>query len=294
MLERGLRQRKSDSSKVVRSDEAVGEHDWIEGFEQIDRVITIDQDPLGRLPRSNAATYAEVFTPIREAFARTPDALRGGLKAQNFSFNLPGGRCERCEGSGVLRVPMHFLPDVEVRCPVCKGRRYRREILEVHFRDLDIAEVLEMTVEEALEVFSELPAVNSRLQLLIDVGLGYLQLGQPATTLSGGEAQRVKLAKELGKRMMRRTLYLLDEPTTGLHLADISRLLEVLQRLVEAGNSVIVIEHNLELVKTADWVIDLGPEGGAGGGKVIAEGPPEAIAATPGSYTGKFLKEGLI
>lgn len=266
-----------------------GEHDAIEGCENIDRVISIDQEPIGRAPRSNAATYTDIFTAIRAAFAATPDARRLGLSARHFSFNVPGGRCERCEGAGVLAVQMHFLPDVEVRCPACHGRRFTGQTLAVHYRGYDISRVLDLTVEEALGLFEDLPAVRSRLRALDDVGLGYLQLGQPATTLSGGEAQRVKLARELGRRTGGRTLYLLDEPTTGLHLADTARLLGVLRRLVDAGNSVLVIEHNLELVKTADWVIDLGPEGGAAGGRLVAEGTPEQVARTPGSHTGRYL-----
>jgi excinuclease ABC subunit A len=213
------------------------------------------------------------------------------MSARHFSFNVAGGRCERCKGAGVLSVEMHFLPDVEVRCPACHGRRFTADTLGVHYRGYDVSQVLDMTVEEALALFEDEPAARSRLQALYDVGLGYVQLGQPATTLSGGEAQRVKLAKELGKRSIGSCLYLLDEPTTGLHLADIARLLDVLQRLVEAGNSVIVIEHNLELVKTADWIIDLGPEGGAGGGRLVAQGTPEQVAHTPGSHTGACLKE---
>jgi excinuclease ABC subunit A len=295
ILERALRQR------LYASGEVPGEHDEIEGDEFVDKLITIDQEPIGRIPRSNAATYAEIFTPIREAFAATPEARQRGLTARNFSFNLPGGRCERCEGAGVLTVKMQLLPDVEVRCPVCHGRRFTSETLGVHYQGHDIAQVLDLTIEEALGVFQDVPPAFSRLQVLVDVGLGYLQLGQPATTLSGGEAQRVKLARELGRRAAGHTLYLLDEPTTGLHLADIARLLGVLQRLVDGsmasgshrgrGNSVILIEHNLEVIKAADWVIDLGPEGGAGGGRLIAQGTPEQVARTPGSYTGQYLKE---
>ena len=271
--------------------EIPGEHDSITGWEHIDQVITIDQAHVGRIPRSNAATYSDSFTPIREAFAATNDAKTNKLTARYFSFNVPGGRCERCEGAGTLAVKMHFLPDVEVRCPACRGRRFKRETLEVKYRGCDISQVLNMTVEEALILFADIPAATSRLKLMSDVGLGYLQLGQPATTLSGGEAQRVKLARELGRRTTGRTLYLLDEPTTGLHPADTSRLLEVLQRLVNNGNSVIVIEHNLDLVKAADWVIDLGPEGGAAGGRLIAEGTPEDTANVKESYTGQCLKE---
>lgn len=285
ILDRAVRQRLYGSSN------APGEHDVIEGYDYLDKIITIDQEHIGRIPRSNAAIYSDTFTPIREAFAATSEAHRRGLSARHFSFNVPGGRCERCEGAGVLTVKMQLLPDVEVRCPACHGRRFTRETLAVHYRNYDISQVLDLTVEEALALFKDVPAACSRLQVLCDVGLGYLQLGQPATTLSGGEAQRVKLAKELGRRAAGRTLYLLDEPTTGLHLADTARLLGVLQRLVDAGNTVIVIEHNLELVKAADWVIDLGPEGGAAGGKLIAQGTPEQITQVPGSYTGQGLRE---
>ena len=271
--------------------ELPGEHDSITGWEHIDKVITIDQAHIGRLPRSNAATYSDAFTPIREAFAATPEAKKNKVTARHFSFNVPGGRCERCEGAGTLTVKMHFLPDVEVRCPACRGHRFKRETLAIKYLGCDISQVLNMTVEEALNLFADIPAAVSRLQVMSDVGLGYLQLGQPATTLSGGEAQRVKLAKELGRRGTGRTLYLLDEPTTGLHPADTARLLLVLQRLVDNGNSVIVVEHNLDLVKAADWVIDLGPEGGAAGGRVLAEGTPEDVANVNESYTGQRLKE---
>ena len=283
ILDRAIRQR------LYGSGDAPGEHNAIEGVEYLDRIITIDQDPIGRMPRSNTATYTELFTPIRAAFAASPEALRRGLSARHFSFNVPGGRCERCEGAGVLTVKMHFLPDVEVRCPACHGHRFTRATLAVRYRDHDISQVLDLTIEEALALFKDVPAALSRLQVLSDVGLGYLQLGQSATTLSGGEAQRVKLAKELGRRVTGRTLYLLDEPTTGLHLADTARLLGVLQRLVDAGNTVVVVEHNLELVKTADWVIELGPEGGAAGGRLVAEGTPEQVARVPASYTGQYL-----
>ena len=287
ILDHALRQR------LYGSSEAPGEHDAIDGCELIDKVITIDQAHIGRIPRSNAATYSDTFTPIREAFAATPEARRLGLPARHFSFNVPGGRCERCQGARVLTVQMHFLPDVEVRCPTCHGRRFTPQTLAVQYHGHDISQVLDLTVEEALGLFSEIPAARSRLQVLADVGLGYLQLGQPATTLSGGEAQRIKLAKELGRRGRGSTLYLLDEPTVGLHPADVARLLGVLQRLVEAGNSVAVIEHNLDVIKTADWVIDLGPEGGAAGGRLVAEGAPEQVAQVPGSYTGRFLREML-
>lgn len=288
ILDRAIRQH------LYAAGDVPGEHDALEGCENLDKIITIDQNHIGRIPRSNAATYSDTFTPIREAFAATPEARARGLTARHFSFNVPGGRCERCEGSGVLTVKMHFLPDVEVRCPVCHGQRFNRETLAVHYRGHNISQVLNLTVEEALVLFKEVSAARSRLQVLSDVGLGYLQLGQPATTLSGGEAQRVKLAKELGRRVTGRTLYLLDEPTTGLHLADTARLLGVLQRLVDAGNTVIVVEHNLELVKAADWIIDLGPEGGAAGGRLIAQGTPEQVAKTPGSATGQGLSEILL
>jgi excinuclease ABC subunit A len=279
--------------KLNGAGELPGKHDSITGWEHIDKVITIDQAHIGRIPRSNAATYSDTFTPIREAFAATPEAKKNKVTARHFSFNVPGGRCERCEGAGTLTVKMHFLPDVEVRCPACHGHRFKKETLAIKYRGYDISQVLNMTVEEALNLFADVPAAASRLQVMSDVGLGYLQLGQPATTLSGGEAQRVKLAKELGRRSTGRTLYLLDEPTTGLHLADTARLLEVLQRLVDAGNSVVVVEHNLDLVKATDWVIDLGPEGGVAGGQLIAEGTPEDVAKVKESYTGQCLKEML-
>jgi excinuclease ABC subunit A len=287
ILDHSLRQRLHGSREVP------GEHDRIEGWDQVQKVITIDQEHIGRIPRSNAATYSEAFTPIRSVFAATPEARRRGYSARHFSFNVPGGRCERCQGAGVLTVNMHFLPAVEVRCPVCHGRRFTPETLEVRYRDHDISQVLDLTVDEALQLFRDVPAAEARLSALADAGLGYLQLGQPATTLSGGEAQRVKLAKELGRRAAGRTLYLLDEPTTGLHLADTARLLAVLQRLVDAGASVIVVEHNMELVKAADWVIDLGPEGGEAGGRLIAEGTPEQVAAAPDSYSGRALQRVL-
>jgi len=287
VLDKALRQRLTGASDLP------GKHDRIDGMDQIDKVITIDQEHIGRIPRSNAATYSDAFTAIREAFAATDDARRRKFSPRYFSFNVPGGRCERCEGSGILTVKMHFMPDVEVRCPACHGRRFTRETLAVKYNGHDISQVLDMTVEEALQVFKHVPAAAPRLQVMSDVGLGYLQLGQPATTLSGGEAQRVKLAKELGRKATGRTLYLLDEPTTGLHLDDTGRLMVVLQRLVEAGNSVIVVEHNLDLVRAADWVIDMGPEGGAAGGMVIAEGTPEQVAQAPNSYTGQYLSKML-
>jgi excinuclease ABC subunit A len=285
ILDRAIRK------KLYGASDVPGEHDKIDGWETIQKIITIDQAHIGRIPRSNAATYSDTFTPIREAFAATQEARQIGLSARHFSFNVAGGRCERCKGAGVLTVKMHFLPDVEVRCPTCHGRRFTRETLAVHYKGFDISQVLEMTVEEALDLFHEVPGAVSRLQVLSDVGLGYLQLGQPATTLSGGEAQRVKLAKELGRRSKGMTLYLLDEPTTGLHLADTARLLAVLQRLVDAGNSVILVEHNLDLVKAADWVLDLGPEGGKAGGRLVAEGTPDQLTHNPESITGKYLNQ---
>jgi len=275
------------------ADAAVGAHDSIEGWEHLDKLITINQEQIGRIPRSNAATYSDVFTAIRETFAATPDAKQRQMTARHFSFNVPGGRCERCEGTGLLTVRMHFLPDVDVVCPACRGRRFKPDTLAVTYRGHDIAQVLDLTIEEALALFADVPAAASRLQVMVDVGLGYVQLGQPATTLSGGEAQRVKLSRELGRRAAGRTLYLLDEPTTGLHPADTARLLALLQRLVEAGNTVIVVEHNLDLIKCADWVIDLGPEGGSGGGNLIAEGTPEQLATVPASYTGVSLQRVL-
>ena len=269
--------------------EQSGEHDSIEGWEHVDKIVTIDQSAIGRSTRSNAATYTDAFTPIREAFAATSDAKARQMSARHFSFNVPGGRCERCEGAGLLTVEMHFLPNVEVRCPTCHGRRFKREVLAVKYRDHDIAQVLDMTIEEALTVFEDVPAAQARLALMVEVGLGYLQLGQPATTLSGGEAQRVKLAKELYRRGTGRTLYLLDEPTTGLHVADVARLLLLLQRLVDAGNTVVVVEHNVDVMQAADWIIDLGPEGGKAGGHIVAQGTPEEIAQVAGSFTGTYL-----
>ncbi len=269
----------------------VGEHDAIEGWEHLDKVVTIDQSAIGRTPRSNAATYSDAFTAIRGAFAATREARERGLTARHFSFNVPGGRCERCEGAGVLTVQMQVLPEAHVRCPVCHGRRFKREILAVPYRGHDIAQVLDLTVEEALPLFQDVPAAAARLSVMVEAGLGYLQLGQAAPALSGGEAQRVKLAKELGRRATGRTLYLLDEPTTGLHPADTARLLAVLQRLVDGGNTVVVIEHNLDVLVAADWLIDLGPEGGDAGGQIVAEGTPEQVAHVPESVTGTFLRQ---
>jgi excinuclease ABC subunit A len=268
-----------------------GEHLGCEGIECFDKVIDIDQSPIGRTPRSNPATYTDLFTPIRELYAQTPDAKVRGYKQGRFSFNVRGGRCETCKGDGTIKIEMHFLPDVYVPCETCGGKRYNRETLEVRFKGKSIAEVLEMSVEEALAFFAKIPKIRRRLQTLHDVGLDYIKLGQPATTLSGGEAQRVKLAKELSKVATGKTLYILDEPTTGLHFADIEKLLEVLQRLVDAGNTVLVIEHNLDVIKQADWIVDLGPEGGEAGGEVIATGTPEHVADVEESYTGNFLRE---
>jgi len=270
-----------------------GAHAGIDGWEHFDKIITIDQDPIGRSTRSNAATYTDAFTAIRQVFAAQPAARERGLTAQHFSFNVAGGRCDRCEGAGVLWVEMHFLPDVQVRCPACHGRRFKREVLSVTYRGHDIAQVLDLTIEEALLLFASVPAAKARLGLMAETGMGYLQLGQPASTFSGGEAQRVKLAKELARRSTGRTLYLLDEPTTGLHPADTAHLVLLLQRLVDAGNTVIVVEHNLDVVKCADWVIDLGPEGGEAGGQLVAEGTPETIASCPESITGQMLKRRL-
>jgi excinuclease ABC subunit A len=269
--------------------EKPGEHRAIEGLEALDKVIDIDQSPIGRTPRSNPATYTGLFGPIRELFAGTPEARVRGYLPGRFSFNVKGGRCEHCKGDGILKIEMQFLPDVYVPCEVCKGKRYNREALEIHYKGRSISDVLEMTIAEALEFFAPVPSIKAKLQTLFDVGLGYVHLGQPATTLSGGEAQRVKLATELSKRATGRTVYVLDEPTTGLHMADVEKLLHVLHRLVDTGNTVIVIEHNLDVVKTADWIVDLGPEGGDKGGYVIAEGTPEQVAATPGSATGEYL-----
>jgi excinuclease ABC subunit A len=267
-----------------------GTHDDIEGVQHFDKVIEIDQSPIGRTPRSNPATYTKAFDPIREMFAATPEARMRGYELGRFSFNVRGGRCEACQGQGKVKIEMHFLPDVYVPCDVCYGTRYNKETLAVRYKGRNIAEVLEMTVEEALGFFSPIPPIRDKLQTVYDVGLGYIKLGQSATELSGGEAQRVKLARELARRATGRTLYVLDEPTTGLHPEDVRKLLSVLHRLVDVGNTVVVIEHNLDVIKTADWIIDLGPEGGEGGGRVIAEGPPEGVAEVAGSYTGQFLR----
>jgi excinuclease ABC subunit A len=261
--------------------------------EQFDKIVNVDQSPIGRTPRSNPATYTGLFAPIRDLFAGVPEARARGYGAGRFSFNVKGGRCEACQGDGVLKVEMHFLPDIYVPCDVCHGERYNRETLDVRYRGRNVHEVLQMTVEQAAEFFSAVPAIERKLQTLLDVGLGYIKLGQSATTLSGGEAQRVKLSLELSKRDTGRTLYILDEPTTGLHFHDIDLLLRVLHRLRDHGNTVVVIEHNLDVIKTADWVIDLGPEGGDGGGRVVAEGAPEEVARNKASYTGQYLKSVL-
>ncbi|NNL99592.1 MAG: excinuclease ABC subunit UvrA, partial [Gammaproteobacteria bacterium] len=265
----------------------------VSGLDLFDKVVDIDQSPIGRTPRSNPATYTQLFTPIRDLFSGTQEARSRGYKPGRFSFNVKGGRCEACQGDGVIKVEMHFLPDVYVACDVCKGKRYNRETLEVTYKGKAINEVLDMTVEEARQFFDPVPAIAGKLQTLMDVGLSYIHLGQNATTLSGGEAQRVKLARELSKRDTGKTLYILDEPTTGLHFHDIEQLLRVLHRLRDHGNTIVVIEHNLDVIKTADWVVDLGPEGGNGGGEIIATGTPEAVAEVEGSYTGQFLRSVL-
>jgi excinuclease ABC subunit A len=281
---------KALSGLVMKSKESPGAFDKITGVELIDKVIDIDQSPIGRTPRSNPATYTGVFTPIRDLFTALPESKIRGYKAGRFSFNVPGGRCESCEGDGIKKIEMHFLPDVYITCEVCKGKRYNHETLEVRYKGKNIYEVLDMTAAEALDFFQNVPSIRTKLETINRVGLTYIKLGQPATTLSGGEAQRVKLATELSRRATGNTLYILDEPTTGLHFADVQKLLEVLNSLVDKGNTVIVIEHNLDVIKTADWVLDLGPEGGDGGGTIVAEGTPETVAGTAASYTGRYLK----
>ena len=278
------------ANRLLRARLKPGAHRAIEGLEQFDKVIEIDQSPIGRTPRSNPATYTDLFSRVRELYSLTPEARTRGYTPGRFSFNVKGGRCEACAGDGMIRIEMHFLPDVYVPCEVCKGKRYNRETLDIRYKGASIADVLAMSVEEALEFFGKEPKLRRRLQTLHDVGLDYVKLGQPATTLSGGEAQRVKLAAELSKVATGRTLYILDEPTTGLHIHDVAKLLEVLQRLVDAGNTVLVIEHNLDVIKQSDWVIDLGPEGGDAGGRVIATGTPEQVAEVEESYTGQFLR----
>ena len=277
------------SAQLMRANTVPGRHDDIEGIKNLDKAIAIDQSPIGRTPRSNPATYTGVFGPIRDLFSNMPEAKLRGYSPGRFSFNVKGGRCENCAGDGVIKIEMHFLPDVYVPCEVCHGQRYNREALEIHYKGKTIADVLDMTCEVALDFFANIPAIARKLQTLVDVGLGYITLGQPATTLSGGEAQRIKLASELSRRPTGRTLYILDEPTTGLHMADVSKLLDVLHALVDAGNSMIVIEHNLDVVKNADYLIDMGPEGGAAGGQVVAKGTPEQVAKVKASYTGQFL-----
>jgi excinuclease ABC subunit A len=274
-----------------RAQDTPGKHKSIEGLKNLDKVIDIDQSPIGRTPRSNPATYTGVFSNIRDLFALTPDAKMRGYKAGRFSFNVKGGRCEACHGEGILKIEMHFLPDVYVTCEECKGKRYNKEALEIHYKGKSIADVLDMTVEEALDFFANIPAIRIKLQTLFEVGLGYIKLGQPATTLSGGEAQRVKLATELARKSTGQTLYILDEPTTGLHFDDVNRLMKVLNALVNLGNTVLIVEHNLDVIKCADWIVDLGPEGGDNGGKIIAEGTPEQIAGVAKSYTGQYLKK---
>ena len=278
------------AARLNRASDVPGVHDKIEGIKQLDKAIVIDQSPIGRTPRSNPATYTGIFTPIRELFASTPEANVRGYKAGRFSFNVKGGRCENCQGDGVIKIEMHFLPDVYVQCDECHGKRYNREALEIKYKDKTIADILDMTVEQAATFFDSVPNIARKLQTLVEVGLGYIKLGQPATTFSGGEAQRIKLATELSKRSTGKTMYILDEPTTGLHSADVKRLLRILQQLVEGGNSMIIIEHNLDVIKSADWIIDMGPEGGIGGGTVVASGTPEDVAKVPESFTGKYLK----
>ena len=281
---------KSLAKQLNRARCIPGKHKSIKGLEQLDKVIDIDQSPIGRTPRSNPATYTGVFDMIRDLFASTPDAKAKGYKKGRFSFNVKGGRCEACSGDGIIKIEMHFLPDVYVPCEVCEGKRYNRETLEVKYKGKNIYDVLDMTVEEALEFFKNVPSIERKIQTLYDVGLSYVKLGQPSTELSGGEAQRIKLATELSKRSTGKTIYILDEPTTGLHFADVHKLIEILRRLSDGGNTVVVIEHNLDVIKTADYIIDMGPEGGDGGGTVIAKGTPEEVAKVKGSYTGQYVK----
>ena len=278
------------AAKLNRARLRAGRHDHFEGIEHLDKVIAIDQSPIGRTPRSNPATYTGLFNDIRDLFAATAEAKTRGYGPGRFSFNVKGGRCEACSGDGLVRIEMHFLPDIYVPCEVCGGRRYNRETLEVLYKGKSIADILDMTADEALEFFENLPKIRRKVATLVEVGLGYIKLGQSSTTLSGGEAQRVKLATELSRCATGSTIYILDEPTTGLHTYDVHKLTEVLQRLVELGNTVLVIEHNLDVIKTADYIIDLGPEGGTGGGTIVAAGTPEEIAQHPASYTGKYLR----
>ena len=280
-------------ARLHRAQTVAGAHDKIEGIEELDKCIVIDQSPIGRTPRSNAATYTGVFNQIRELFAEQPEAELRGYKAGRFSFNVKGGRCATCQGDGVQKIEMHFLPDVYVACPACHGKRYNREALEIKYKGKSIADVLDMTIDEACEFFANIPNIISKLKTIQEVGLGYIRLGQPATTFSGGEAQRIKLATELARRSTGKTLYILDEPTTGLHTDDVKRLLSILNRLVDGGNTMIIIEHNLHVIKSADWVIDMGPEGGQNGGQIIAEGTPEDLAKRNVSPTGEFLRQYL-
>jgi len=282
---------KALSKRLYNSKELPGKHRELRNYGLIDKVVNIDQSPIGRTPRSNPATYTGLFGPIRELFSETAEARLRGYKPGRFSFNVKGGRCETCEGDGLIKIEMHFLPDVFVPCEKCKGKRYNSETLQVHYKGKNVSEVLAMSVDEAQKFFENIPLIADKLQLLLDVGLGYIKLGQPATQLSGGEAQRIKLSLELSKRATGKTVYILDEPTTGLHFEDIKKLLEVLHRLVEKGNTVYVIEHNLDVIKTADWIIDIGPEGGDGGGQIVAQGTPEVVAKVKESYTGHFLKK---
>jgi excinuclease ABC subunit A len=281
------------AQKLTGGRERPGEHRSLSGLEHVDKVIHIDQSPIGRTPRSNPATYSGVFTPIRDLFAMLPESKSRGYRPGRYSFNVRGGRCEACEGDGIIRIEMHFMPDVYVTCEECRGRRYNRETLEVAYKGKSIADVLEMTVDQALDFLRPIPPIRHKLETLSGVGLGYIRLGQSATTLSGGEAQRVKLARELSRRATGKTVYLLDEPTTGLHFDDISKLLSVLHRFADAGNTVIVIEHNLDVIKSADHLIDLGPEGGDAGGEIVACGTPEEVAENPRSFTGRFLRRVL-
>ena len=285
--------KKAIAQKLNRNSEKPGKFKEIRGIEHLDRLIDIDQSPIGRTPRSNPATYTGVFDDIRDLFSKTNEAKIRGYKKGRFSFNVKGGRCEACSGDGIIKIEMHFLPDVYVPCEICHGTRYNSETLEVHYKEKNISQVLDMTVNDAVEFFKHIPKIERKLQTIKDVGLGYVTLGQPATTLSGGEAQRMKLASELHKRSTGKSLYILDEPTTGLHTEDIAQLLKVLARFADDGNTVLVIEHNLDVIKTADHIIDLGPEGGVGGGTIVATGTPEEVAANPASYTGQYLKKKL-
>ena len=281
------------AKELNRARTIAGDHDDIIGLEQLDKVIDIDQSPIGRTPRSNPATYTGVFDMIRDLFAATADAKAKGYKNGRFSFNVKGGRCEACSGDGIIKIEMHFLPDVYVPCEVCGGKRYNRETLDVKYKGKSIYDVLDMTVEEALHFFENVPSIHRKIETMYDVGLSYVKLGQPSTQLSGGEAQRIKLATELSKRSTGKTIYILDEPTTGLHFADVHKLIEILHRLADGGNTVVVIEHNLDVIKTADYILDMGPEGGDGGGTLIAKGTPEEVAENPKSYTGIYIKKML-